>query len=47
MLLTVIVVLAQAPVYPGGRLCQVINWPRGPIVVTDVVNPALCQTDRA
>ena len=32
---------------PSGKLCQVINWRRRPIVVIDVVNPALFQTDCA
>jgi hypothetical protein len=39
----VIVVVAQEPTYPAGRLCEVILWPPGPAVVTLVVNPALLQ----
>ena len=46
MMLTVIIVSEQEPMNPSGRLCQVIG-PRGPIVMTFVVNPALFQTDCA
>ena len=42
-----IVVVAQEPTYPAGRLCDVILWPPGPMVVTLVVNPALLQIDLA
>jgi hypothetical protein len=44
---TVIVVVVQEPTYPAGRLCDVIWWPPGPIMVTVVVNPALFQTNWA
>jgi hypothetical protein len=44
---TVIVVVVHEPTYPAGRLCDVILWPPGPIVVTLVVNPALLQIDWA
>jgi hypothetical protein len=44
---TVIVVVVQEPTCPGERLCDVILWPPGPIVVTLVVNPALLQVDWA
>jgi hypothetical protein len=45
--LTVIVVVLQEPTYPGGRLCDMILWPPGPMVVTLVANPALLQIDWA
>ena len=44
---TVIVVVIHELTYPAGRLCDVILWPPGPIVVTVVVNPALLQIDLA
>jgi len=44
---TVIVVVVHELTYPAGRLCDVILWPLGPIVVTVVVNPALLQIDLA
>ena len=44
---TVIVVVVQEPIYPAGRLCDVIPCPPGPTVVTLVVNPALLQIDWA
>jgi hypothetical protein len=44
---TVIVVVVQEPRYPAGRLCEMILWPPGPMVVTLVVNPALLQIDWA
>ena len=44
---TVIVVVVHEPTYPAGRLCDVMLWPPGPLVVTLVVNPALLQIDWA
>jgi hypothetical protein len=40
---TVIVVVEQEPMYPAGRLCEIIAWPFGPILLTVVVNPAVRQ----
>src|SRR6266700_5871429 len=36
---TVIVVVEQEPMYPAGRLCEIIAGPFGPILLTGVVNP--------
>lgn len=47
LVVTVIVVVVHELTYPAGRLCDVILWPPGPIVVTVVVNPALLQIDLA
>src|SRR2546426_12134714 len=47
LVVTVIVVVVHELTYPAGRLCDVILWPLGPIVVTVVVNPALRQIDLA
>jgi hypothetical protein len=41
---TVIVVVEQEPMYPAGRLCEIIAWPPGPMVVTVVVKLALFQS---
>jgi len=47
MLSTAIVVSEQEPMNPSRRLCQVINQPSGPKVLTPVVNPAPFQFDCA
>jgi hypothetical protein len=40
---TVMDVLPHEPKDPRGRLCQVIAWPRRPIITAAVLNPAARQ----